>query len=146
PVVGRTPISRGCLRAGAGSGTHSPRPAGNRPQRRGLWNARPRRPPYRHRRFSLTIKHLAATYGQKAGALMTQQLRLGAIVFSVRDIERTQQFYRDVLGLKTDLRVDRYDEDHPEQKMLRADLNGTPLIFFERDEKPGKSPVVVFGL
>ena len=77
---------------------------------------------------------------------MNKPLRIGAIVFSVKDISRTEKFYRDVLGLKTELRVDRYDADHPEEKMLIADVGGTPLIFFQRDDKPGKSPVVVFGL
>ncbi|MGH7179303.1 MAG: VOC family protein [Tepidisphaeraceae bacterium] len=77
---------------------------------------------------------------------MSDTQKIGAIVFSVKDIARTEAFYRDVMGLKTELKQDRDDEDHPDEKMLFAHTANVPLIFFERPEKTGRTPIVVFGL
>src|SRR4051812_23339287 len=73
-------------------------------------------------------------------------LKVGAIVFSVKDIKRTESFYRDTMGLETTLREDRYNEDHPHEKMLIARAGEVSLIFFEREERAGRTPIVVFTL
>jgi catechol 2,3-dioxygenase-like lactoylglutathione lyase family enzyme len=71
---------------------------------------------------------------------------VGAIVFYVKDIARSEAFYRDALGMQTTLRQDRYDADHPEEKMLIARAGDISLIFFERSEPIGRTPIVVFTL
>jgi glyoxylase I family protein len=72
--------------------------------------------------------------------------KVGAIVFSVKDLDRTESFYRDVLGLKTTMQRERYDEDHPDEAMLFADAGNVTLIFVQREEKTGRTPIVVFTL
>ena len=77
---------------------------------------------------------------------MLKQPRIGAIVFSVKDIKRTEAFYRDTLGLKTRLMPGHETHDYSEAPFMIAEVEGMSLIFFQRDEKPGKTPVVVFSL
>ncbi len=68
-------------------------------------------------------------------------LSVSAVVFFVRDVDRTAAFYGDVLGLDMD-RV-----DGPDGPLLTAATDGGPsLVFLLADEPPGRSPVVVFGL
>jgi len=81
-----------------------------------------------------------------AGTPELKPLKVGAIVFSVKDLKRSEAFYRDTIGLKTTLRQERYDEDHPDESMLIAETSNTTLIFFQRDEKTGRTPIVVFTL
>ena len=76
----------------------------------------------------------------------TKPLRVGAIVFYVKDLQRSEQFYRDVMGLETTVRRDRYDEDHPDEAMMMAKAGDVSLIFFQRDERIGRTPIVVFTL
>ena len=71
--------------------------------------------------------------------------KIGAIVFYVKDVKRTEVFYRDVLGLKTKLMPPADDPDHNTPWMM-TDVGDTSLIFFERAERPGKTPIVVFTL
>jgi glyoxylase I family protein len=65
-----------------------------------------------------------------------------SIVFNVSDIERTERFYRDTLGLEV-LR-----QEGAEPFWLLAPLNDMmELIFFQTDDvRPGNSPIVVFDL
>ena len=77
---------------------------------------------------------------------MLKQPRVGAIVFSVKDIKRTEAFYRDTLGLKTRLMPGHETHGYTEAPFMIAEVEGMSLIFFQRDEKPGKTPVVVFSL
>src|SRR4051812_9897776 len=77
---------------------------------------------------------------------MPESLKVGAIVFYIKDIKRTEAFYRDTLHLQTKLMEERYDEDHPHEKMLMAEAGEVSLIFFQRDEKVGRSPITVFTL
>lgn len=65
-----------------------------------------------------------------------------AIVFNVSDIERSERFYRDTLGLD----VIRHEGAEP--FWLTADLSaGSQLIFFQSDDvRPGNTPIVVFDL
>lgn len=76
---------------------------------------------------------------------MLRELKIGAIVFYVKDIKRAEAFYRDVLGLATRMMPTADDPDHPGPWMM-ADVGDTSLIFFQKAEKPGKTPVVVFTL
>jgi glyoxylase I family protein len=82
----------------------------------------------------------------KQQALATQQMKVGAIVFSVKDIRRSEAFYRDTMGMKTTLRTERYDADHPEESILFAEAGPVSLIFFQREGKVGHTPIVVFTL
>jgi glyoxylase I family protein len=65
-----------------------------------------------------------------------------SVVFNVSDIERTERFYRDTLGLEV-LR-----QEGAEPFWLLAPLNDMmQLIFFQSDDvRPGNSPIVVFDL
>jgi catechol 2,3-dioxygenase-like lactoylglutathione lyase family enzyme len=75
--------------------------------------------------------------------------KIGALVFYVRDVQKSAAFYRDALGIDVQLSTVRYDADHPEEKMMRARLGDVSLIFFENGDavkQVGKSPVVVFTL
>jgi catechol 2,3-dioxygenase-like lactoylglutathione lyase family enzyme len=76
----------------------------------------------------------------------TKPLKVGAIVFYVKDLQRSEQFYSDVMGLETTVRRDRYDEDHPDEAMMMAKAGDVSLIFFQRDERIGRTPIVVFTL
>lgn len=65
-----------------------------------------------------------------------------SIVFNVSDIERTERFYRDTLGL------DVARQEGAEPFWLTATLSETSqLIFFQsEDVRPGNTPIVVFDL
>ena len=65
---------------------------------------------------------------------------VSAIVFFVKDLARTTTWYRDVLGLAIET-----TEAH-EGSIAMASLGATTLVFIPSDERPGRSPVVVFGL
>ncbi|MFK7844642.1 MAG: VOC family protein [Rhodothermales bacterium] len=65
---------------------------------------------------------------------------ISALVFFVKDIERTNAFYRDVLGLSTE---EIPGHDGP---MLTAQSGSLTLVFIVADEAPGRSPVAVFEL
>jgi|SRR5687768_1538496 predicted enzyme related to lactoylglutathione lyase len=76
---------------------------------------------------------------------MTSNPKIGAIVFYVKDIERAGAFYRDVLGLTIRTMPPAAGEDDHGPWMM-GDVGDVSLIFFQRDAKPGKTPVVVFTL
>jgi len=73
--------------------------------------------------------------------------KIGAIVFYVKDLARSEIFYRDMLGLETHVDPGQPDAD-PDHAgpWMRARVGEISLIFFPRNEKPGRSPIVVFGL
>lgn len=66
--------------------------------------------------------------------------KLGAIVFFVTDLARSETFYRDVLGLP----VQRMGND--DEEMLLAELGPMSLVFFRGDEPRGRSPIPVFNV
>lgn len=69
--------------------------------------------------------------------------RIGSIFFYVSDIDRTERFYRDVIGLQ----VERIPDDGSGHPWLNAPIPGnTDLIFFHGDVRPGNSPILVFDL
>lgn len=60
-----------------------------------------------------------------------------AIIFTVQDLDRTQAFYTEVLGLAFDR----------QEGFLSTKLpGGTELVFFEGEATRGTSPQIVFGL
>lgn len=67
---------------------------------------------------------------------------LSALVFFIRDPERTAAYYRDVLGLDvTEMPTD-------DGLLLTAETGdgGPSLVFLPADEPAGRSPVVVFSV
>jgi catechol 2,3-dioxygenase-like lactoylglutathione lyase family enzyme len=67
---------------------------------------------------------------------MLSKARIGAIVFFVADLDRSIAFYRDTLGLDV-----IGHEGH-----ATAAVGGLELVFIPGDARPGRSPVVVFGV
>ena len=66
-----------------------------------------------------------------------------AVVFTVKDLARTERFYADALGL----RLERQDSGEGEPSWLLGKLPGNiELLFFEGDVPRGASPEIVFGL
>ena len=69
--------------------------------------------------------------------------RIGAICYYVARIDRTEAFYRDVIGLD----VKRMGDDGSGHDWLMAGLpDKVELLFFQKDSRPGDSPIVVFDL
>lgn len=60
-----------------------------------------------------------------------------ALVFMVQNLERTQRFYAETLGIELTL-----DDGFLSGRLA----NGTELVFFEGEAVRGTSPQVVFGL
>jgi len=74
---------------------------------------------------------------------MFARCRLGAVCFYVSDIDRTEAFYRDVLGLA----VQRMEDDGDGNPLLTATtVNGVELIFVKQDSRPGNTPIAVFEI
>ncbi len=69
--------------------------------------------------------------------------RIGSIFFYVSDVDRTEAFYRDVIGLS----VERMPDDGSGRPWLNAPIPGNvDLIFFHGVVKAGNSPILVFDL
>ncbi len=69
--------------------------------------------------------------------------RIGNIFFFVSDVDRTERFYRDVIGLA----VERMPDDGSGNAWLNAPIPGNvDLIFFQGDVQAGNSPILVFDL
>jgi glyoxylase I family protein len=69
--------------------------------------------------------------------------RIGAICYYVARIDRTEAFYRDVIGLD----VKRMGDGGSGHEWLMATISGkVELIFFQKDSRPGDSPIIVFDL
>ena len=74
---------------------------------------------------------------------MLSNTRIGNIYYYSTDIDRTEAFYRDVVGLN----VQRMDDDGDGNPWLIAPIEGNiELLFFKGECRPGNSPVVVFDL
>jgi len=74
---------------------------------------------------------------------MLSKSRIGNICYYVTDIDRTERFYRDVIGLD----VQRMDDDGSGGPWLLAAIaNNVDLIFFKAECRPGNSPIIVFDL
>lgn len=73
--------------------------------------------------------------------IMLTSSAVSAIVFFVKDLERTEQFYGTVLGLETNV---MHGHDGAFMTAASGDLT---LVFLPSEElSAGRSPVVVFGL
>ncbi len=69
--------------------------------------------------------------------------RISNIFFYVSDIDRTERFYRDVIGLH----LERMPDDGSGRPWLIAPIPGnTDLLFFHGEPRPGNSPLPVFDL
>ena len=69
--------------------------------------------------------------------------RIGAIFYLVADLDRTEAFYRDAVGLS----VRRSKGEHGDPDWLTAPTaGGVELLFFQGDPRPGNSPIPVFEL
>ncbi|MEM6464348.1 MAG: VOC family protein [Pseudomonadota bacterium] len=69
--------------------------------------------------------------------------KLTNICYFVNDIDRTEQFYRDVLGLD----VQRMDDDGGGNAWLLAKTaNDLELLFFKQESRPGNTPIIVFDI
>lgn len=64
------------------------------------------------------------------------------IIFNVRDIDRTQRFYQDHLGLD----FTRYDDDDHGAFLMASIGSDIEVMAFKGDPKPGNTPNVVFNL
>lgn len=74
---------------------------------------------------------------------MLSNIRIGNICYYVNDIDRTEAFYRDVIGLD----VQRMAGDEETGDWLLASIeNNIELIFFQMESRPGNTPIVVFDL
>ncbi len=75
---------------------------------------------------------------------MLANIKIGAVVYYVADIGRTDTFYRNVLGLP----VQRMGDDGQGNDWLMAPTaGGVDLIFFRNVEmKSGQSPTIVYNL
>lgn len=74
---------------------------------------------------------------------MFAKTRIGNICYYVTDIDRTERFYRDTLGLD----VQRMGDDGSGNDWLMATTaGGIDLIFFKLESRPGNSPIIVFDL
>ncbi len=71
---------------------------------------------------------------------MFSEPKLGAIVFFVGNLARSEAFYRDVLGLPVQRMGDA------DEQMLLAELGPMSLVFFEGEETRGRSPIPVFNV
>lgn len=72
---------------------------------------------------------------------MLAESRIGAVVFFVQDLERTRSFYADVLGLAVAW-ADSGAEH--EGRYLTATVGDATLVFFPGEDKPGRTPIIVF--
>ncbi|QFT01525.1 Glyoxalase-like domain protein (plasmid) [Labrenzia sp. THAF191b] len=74
---------------------------------------------------------------------MFANVRIGNICYYVKDITRTEAFYRDTLGLEV---TNMGDDGSGNDWLLATTSNGPDLIFFKNESRPGNSPIIVFDL
>lgn len=74
---------------------------------------------------------------------MFGKTRIGTICYYVRDIPRTEAFYRDVLGLEV---ANMGDDGSGADWLMASTAGGVDLIFFKQDSRPGNTPIIVFDL
>ncbi|MCB0280522.1 MAG: VOC family protein [Calditrichaeota bacterium] len=71
---------------------------------------------------------------------MVSLAKIEAIVFNVKNMQRSFQFYKDTLDLDFKI-INSHDG-----QFAVASLNGLALVLVENAEPAGRSPVVVFGI
>ncbi len=77
---------------------------------------------------------------------MLASMNIGAIVFYVADIGRTEAFYKETLGLPLQRMTGEAGEFDGADWLITETAGGISLIFFQMPGKQGDSPVVVFEL
>lgn len=70
--------------------------------------------------------------------------KLGNICYYVSNIDKTEAFYRDVMGL--DVQRMEGDEETGGDWLIANTANGIDLIFFAMESHPGNSPIIVFEI
>lgn len=74
---------------------------------------------------------------------MLKSPRIGAVFFYVSDLDRTEAFYRDVIGLS----LQKQPDDGSGRPWLIASIEGNvDLLFFSGEVRTGNSPILVFNL
>ena len=74
---------------------------------------------------------------------MFNKSKIGAICYYINDVDKTEVFYRDVLGLD----VERMSDDgNGDDWLLAKTGNEIELLFFKQESRPGNSPIIVFDL
>ena len=71
---------------------------------------------------------------------MLGQARIGNICYYVADLDRTERFWRDVVGID----VQRVEDG--EAFLIAPTAGGVDLLFFVREARRGDSPIIVFNL
>ncbi|MEQ9316658.1 MAG: VOC family protein [Henriciella sp.] len=77
---------------------------------------------------------------------MLGSMRIGAIVFNVADIDRTEAFYKGTLGLALNRMPGEPGESGGADWLMGEDAGGVSLIFFQAPGTRGDSPIPVFEL
>ncbi|BDF95490.1 VOC family protein [Pseudoalteromonas haloplanktis] len=72
---------------------------------------------------------------------MLSNSKIGAICYYISDLDKTEAFYRDTLGID----IQRM-EDEGEGWLLAKTVNAVELLFFKQESRPGNSPIIVFEL
>lgn len=72
---------------------------------------------------------------------MLRNNKIGAICYYVNDIDKSEAFYRDSLGLD----IKRIPDENGDW-LLTKTANDVELLFFQQESKPGNSPIIVFDL
>ncbi|MGB3627827.1 MAG: VOC family protein [Henriciella sp.] len=77
---------------------------------------------------------------------MLGSVKIGAIVFNVADIDRTEVFYKETLGLELNRMPGEPGESGGSDWLIGQDAGGVSLIFFQAPGTRGDSPIPVFEL
>ncbi len=74
---------------------------------------------------------------------MFGKCKIENVCYYVSDINKSEIFYKDVLGLE----VHRMEDDGEGNAWLMATTaNNINLLFFKQECKPGNSPIIVFSM
>lgn len=74
---------------------------------------------------------------------MFNKSKIGAICYYISDVDKSEIFYREVLGLD----VQRMSDDGGgDDWLLAKTANEIELLFFKQESRPGNSPIIVFDL
>ncbi|HMS03396.1 MAG TPA: VOC family protein [Gemmatimonadaceae bacterium] len=78
---------------------------------------------------------------------MLRSPRIDNVFFWVADLDRTERFYADVVGLTVERQQPTDEGEGSEGAWLIARIPGNlDLLFFEGEVRPGNSPILVFTL
>jgi len=74
---------------------------------------------------------------------MFAKCKVGNICYYVTDITKTEQFYRDTLGLEVD---NMGDDGQGNDWLIAHTAGGIDLLFFQMEGTAGSSPIIVFEM